>query len=351
MKFGLSFLPDSWPTDKSSADYFKEAIELCKIADQTGFSSIKMTENYLHAYGGYCPNPLSFLSAVASVTKNVRLMTGCLLPVFHHPIQIAAEAAMLDAISNGRLDLGFARAYLPYEFESFQISMDESRERFTTTIETVIKLWTETRVSVKTPFFAFENATSLPLPVQSPHPPIWCAAVTSRESFAWIAEKGFGLLVTPPIGGIENLIDHLAIYRDIFSEMHPNKPLRIAISLPILLNQKQNIAELQSDTYLGKYLNIWSDSVRCWSNSSSTDYPGYQWVAKKISSNTPSNMRSQFQAMVGTPEFVLDEILKLSKLLGITDFLWQIDFGSQPYEVSLNTIKLFSEKIIPKLHV
>ena len=148
MDFGLSFLPDSNATVKSASDYFSDAITLCILADKCGMKTVKMTEHYLHPYGGYCPSPLMFLSAVASVTKNIRLMTGCILPAFHHPIQIAATTSMLDALSAGRLDVGFARAYLPYEFEALNVNIDESRERFVETVSAVTKLWTTPKVSM-----------------------------------------------------------------------------------------------------------------------------------------------------------------------------------------------------------
>src|SRR3990167_7852138 len=124
MDFGLSFLPDVNHTKLPAPDYFDHAIALSKFADAAGFKTIKMTEHYLHDYGGYCPSPLIFLASVAAITKHIRLMTGCILPAFHHPIQIAAETALLDAISKGRLDVGFARAYLPYEFSAFGIDID-----------------------------------------------------------------------------------------------------------------------------------------------------------------------------------------------------------------------------------
>lgn len=345
MKFGLSFLPDSRPSDKSAATYFQEALALSKIADEAGFVCIKMTEHYLHPYGGYCPSPLHFLAAVASITKQVRLMTGCILPAFHHPIQIAAETAMLDALSQGRLDVGFARAYLPYEFEAFHIDMDSSRQRFVETIEATHRLWTEKNVSVEGPFFDFKNANSLPLPTQTPHPPVWCAAVNARESFSWIGEKGFGLLVTPPIGGLEKLIEHLQVYRESFEAFHPQKTPSIALSMPLLLHENHNEAIKQSDAYLKYYLDVWGEAVHRWSHTHSSDYPGYQWVAKLISSNTPEKMRNEHQAIVGTPRFAREKIEALSAVLGVDYFLWQVDFGAQPFEVSKKSIELLIEEM------
>src|SRR5262249_25121779 len=143
MQFGLSFLPDHSPKTMAPRAYFEAALELARIADEGGLGYVKMTEHYLHPYGGYCPNPLIFLSAVSQRTSAIRLLTGGILPIFSHPLKIASDAALLDAISGGRVEIGFARAYLPYEFDAFGVNLDESRSRFYETVRTVLRLWTE----------------------------------------------------------------------------------------------------------------------------------------------------------------------------------------------------------------
>ena len=153
-------------------------------------------------------------------------MSGCILPVFNHPPQIAANTAMLDAISFGRLDGGFARAYLPYEFSAFEIDMDSSREKFQETISAVRTLWLEKNVTCNSNFFNFKQVNSFPKPTQLPHPPLWGAAVNSRQSFAWLGEQGFNLLVTPPLTGLNDITDKLDIYREEFS---PNEEILIKL--------------------------------------------------------------------------------------------------------------------------
>jgi len=80
---------------------------------------VRTVEHYFHPYGGYSPNPLVFLSAAAAVTRSIRLVTGAVLPVFNNPLKLAGEIGMVDAISGGRLEAGFARAFLPHEFARF----------------------------------------------------------------------------------------------------------------------------------------------------------------------------------------------------------------------------------------
>lgn len=346
MKFGLSFLPDASPETKSGSAYFKEALALCDRAEKIGFDYVKMTEHYLHPYGGYCPSPLNFLSAIAARTERIRLMTGCILPAFHHPIQIASETAMLDNLSNGRLDVGFARAYLPHEFAAFGVNLDDSRQRFTTTIEAVQRLWSEEKVTIDTEFFRFQESRILPRVIQQPHPPIWCAAVNSRQSFYWIGEKQYNLLVTPPPGPIENIAENIAVYFEGVEESggDPDK-VQVALSLPVLLDNSQQVAEQLAKKYLSRYLEIWSDATRHWLGKSSSDYPGYEHLMKVIKNNSANKMLAERQAIVGTPETVIEQIEFIQKAFRVDVLLLQIDFGAQPVEVSLQTLDLFSSSI------
>ena len=71
------------------------------------------------------------------MTKTIRLVTGAVLPVFNNPLKLAGQIGMVDAISRGRVEIGFARAFLPHEFARFGISMDESRARFDEGLEQV----------------------------------------------------------------------------------------------------------------------------------------------------------------------------------------------------------------------
>lgn len=346
MKFGVSFLPDCEPHVKPAAQYFAEALLLSRLADDAGLHAVKMTEHYLQAYGGYCPSPLSFLSAVAAQTKSVRLMTGCILPAFHHPVQIAAEAAMIDAISNGRLDVGFARAYLPYEFATFGVPLDTSRSRFVDTVETVVRLWHEQRVSVSKPFFAFENANSLPPVTQSAGPPVWIAATRSRQSFAWVGEKGFGLLVTTMLTANAELREMIEIYRSSFAAAHPDKTPRVALSQPLVVDHDDRRAIANSDLYLQRYLEVWARATDSWTGVRSADYLGYSGMSWAVRSARPEQMRANASVAAGDPHRVAEHLARVREELAPDQVLWQIDFGAMPLEISQRTLTLFAQKLM-----
>ena len=90
---------------------------------------------------------------------------------------------MLDAISGGRLDVGFARAFLPHEFRRFGISLDESVARFDEGPEQIRRLLEEENLTMTGEFHSFEDVTSLPRPTQKPRPPFYTATPTTPEFF------------------------------------------------------------------------------------------------------------------------------------------------------------------------
>jgi alkanesulfonate monooxygenase SsuD/methylene tetrahydromethanopterin reductase-like flavin-dependent oxidoreductase (luciferase family) len=182
MEFGMSFFPDVKPDQKSARQYFDESLRLVDWCDVYGYSHVRIVEHYFHPWGGYSPNPIIFLTAASQRTTRVGLVTGAVLPAFNHPMKRAGELAMLDAISGGRLDIGFARAFLPHEFRHFGVSMDESVARFEEGIEQVRALLEGEHVRSNGQFHRYENVTSLPRPTQQPRPPFYIAAVGTSSS-------------------------------------------------------------------------------------------------------------------------------------------------------------------------
>src|SRR6266704_7056053 len=194
MKFGVQFFPDVKPEETSARDYFADSLVIAEEAERLGFTHARIVEHYFHYYGGYSPNPMLFLAAVSQRTKRMRLVTGAVLPVFNHPLKLAGEIAMLDAISGGRLDVGFARAFLPHEFRRFGRSPDESVARFREGIEQVDLLLTREGVTHRGRFHTIENTTSLPRPTQLPRPKFYVAALNTPDSFEFAGRMGYSVM-------------------------------------------------------------------------------------------------------------------------------------------------------------
>src|SRR5437764_2583755 len=212
MQFGVQFFPDVRPEEKSGEQYFQEALDLAEEADELGYTHIRIVEHYFHYYGGYSPNPIVFLAAAAQRTRRARLVTGAILPAFNHPLKLAGEIAMLDALSHGRLDVGFARAFPPHGLRRFGRSPDESVARFREGMEQVNLLLRHEDVTHRGRFHTIEKTTSLPRPTQLPRPKFYVAALNTPESFEFAGHRGYSCMAIGRVA--EKMRPLLAAYRN-----------------------------------------------------------------------------------------------------------------------------------------
>jgi alkanesulfonate monooxygenase SsuD/methylene tetrahydromethanopterin reductase-like flavin-dependent oxidoreductase (luciferase family) len=100
--------PARWPQDPARLHAF--TLELCEEAERLGAASVWFTEHHLFD-DGYLAQPLTFAAAVAARTRRVRIGTAIVIAPLHHPAELAEQAAMVDLVSNGRLDLGIGAGY------------------------------------------------------------------------------------------------------------------------------------------------------------------------------------------------------------------------------------------------
>ena len=109
MKFGLFILP-SWPEAEPShqSRIYHEAVEQIQYAEELGFDAVWLAEHHFTRFG-IVPSAIPFATYVAARTKTIRIGTGVSVLTFHHPVFMAEETAMLDVLSEGRLDFGVGR--------------------------------------------------------------------------------------------------------------------------------------------------------------------------------------------------------------------------------------------------
>ena len=158
MKVGLYFdlrNPPQWYQHPSQLYGF--TLDMCQEAEHLGCDSIWVTEHHLFD-DGYMTQPLAFLAAIAARTKTVRLGTAIVIAPLHHPVEIAEQAAMVDIISGGRLDLGLGAGYRVPEYDLFEADI---AKRYTATDQSARDIWQ-----------LFDTGGLTPKPVQE-RLPIW----------------------------------------------------------------------------------------------------------------------------------------------------------------------------------
>ena len=347
MEFGMQFFPAVGPDQKSGQQYFDECLRLTDHADTYCYSHIRTVEHYFHPYGGYSPNPIVFLSAAAQRTQQARLVTGAVLPVFNNPLKLAGEIAMLDAMSDGRLEVGFARAFLPHEYDRFGISLDESVARFDEGMEQVELLLTGENVSHEGTFHSFRNVTSLPRPTQQPRPKFWTAAFTTPESFEKAGRIGNNIMAIP-IGGSQ-MGELIGIYRESWKSAGHQGDGRVMLAFHMYCHEDEEEAARIARGPLNRYLKSLVDAAKDWVDGAASDnYKGYDKMIAALDAETFESQVEKGAAWVGTPEKLVEQIKAYADAVGgFDDASLQVNFNDMAYEDAERSVKIFGEKVMP----
>src|SRR6266481_3645899 len=211
MKFGTFYFFQA-PPGQRHADIIRHELEQIEWTEELGFDEIWLTEHHFIEYG-LSVDPAALASAAASRTRRIRIGLAAAILPFHHPLRLAEQMALVDIISNGRLDVGVGRGNRPAEFRGYRVPQEESRERFDEAVEILRRAWTEERFSYDGRFFKVPEVSVIPKPVQRPHPPLYQVCV-SRDGIENTALRGWPMLNSLLFGPVEQLVASRDVYVD-----------------------------------------------------------------------------------------------------------------------------------------
>src|SRR5262245_11967798 len=101
-----SYVPEA---EGEGPDLYRKWREQVVLADELGFTCAWFTEHHFHPFGGMLPNPRLLIAALAQHTSRIRFGTAVIVLPFYNPVRVAEDVAMLDILSNGRLEVGIGR--------------------------------------------------------------------------------------------------------------------------------------------------------------------------------------------------------------------------------------------------
>jgi len=198
VKLGLFYehqLPRPWEPD-SERQLIQDALEQIELADALGIDYVWEVEHHFLEEYSHSSAPEVFLAAASQRTKRIRLGHGIVQtpPPFNHPARVAERVAMLDLVSNGRVDFGTGESSSEAELGGFLIDPIDKREMWEEGLRVALRCMTES------PFtgHAGKHVTMpprnvVPKPAQRPHPPLWVAC-SRRDTILLAARHGIGAL-------------------------------------------------------------------------------------------------------------------------------------------------------------
>ena len=342
MKFSLFVHMERINRDQTQKQLYDELIELCKLADQSGFCTIWTGEHHGMNFT-IAPNPFINLVDIGRRCPNVRLGTGTIVAPFWHPIKLAGEAAMTDIITDGRLDIGIARGAYSFEYERVGEGIDAwgAGQKLREMIPAIQGLW-QGDYEHDGENWSFPKTTSAPKPLQDPHPPIWVAA-RDPNSHDFAVANGCNVQVTPLWLGDEEIESLMDRFNTACAD-HPDIPRP-----KIMLLNHTYVAETEEEIQQGaKDISRFYCHFGAWFKN---ERPIEQGLIKELSEEemariemySPANMLAN--NVVGTPEHVIER-LKHFEALGYDEYSFWIDSGMS-YEKKRRSLELFIDKVMP----
>src|SRR5437660_2647530 len=141
MQFGTFYFFQAAPGQRHE-DIIRGELEQIVWSEELGFDEIWLTEHHFINYG-LSVDPATLAAAAASRTQRIRIGLAAAILPFHHPLRFAEQMALVDIISNGRLDVGVGRGNRPMEFRGYRVPQEESRDRFDEAVEIMRRAWTD----------------------------------------------------------------------------------------------------------------------------------------------------------------------------------------------------------------
>jgi alkanesulfonate monooxygenase SsuD/methylene tetrahydromethanopterin reductase-like flavin-dependent oxidoreductase (luciferase family) len=217
VKFALFYeIPVARPWDRES-EYraYKNTVEQAVLGDRVGFHSFWTVEHHFLEEYSHCSNPEVLYGMIAAKTENLRIGYGVrLLPKpYNHPIRSAESAAVLDLLSDGRVEFGTGRSSTRLELEGFDVDPNETRAMWSEALHHIVAAWTEEQYMADGKYWKMGAPRRVqPKPLQQPHPPLW-GATSSPDGHREIGKHGIGVcsftVGVPP----EQLVERFDLYR------------------------------------------------------------------------------------------------------------------------------------------
>jgi alkanesulfonate monooxygenase SsuD/methylene tetrahydromethanopterin reductase-like flavin-dependent oxidoreductase (luciferase family) len=332
--YNVDFQPD---VHKSAGQYYGQILEQVDLLDSLGYSAVWFSE---HHYNGYSfGNPVVIATAAAMRTKRIRLGTGVSLVPLHHPLQLAEEYAMLDVLSNGRLEYGVGRGYMSYAYDLFGVDQTESADRYREGVKFVDDAWRANGpFSFTGKYLNVKDYNFFPKPVQSP-PPIYAAAARTADSYVWAGENGYHLCSSFFSPEIEATRDNIQRYRDaVKAGGHDLSKLDIGGVVQMYCAESKEEALRDGGRFATNYYRFFG----------SIDKRGSRPVVGNRFDNVDAvEFDRRNQVLLGDPEDLIQRIREIRDYFGANSLYLEVAQGGAPHRKVMAALERFGKYVIP----
>lgn len=310
-----------------AGDRYRLAAEQIAHAESFGFDSAWIAQHHFHADEGGLPAPAVFLAHVAARTSKIRLGTGVITLPMENAIRVAEDTAVLDLLSNGRLEVGFGTGGTRESFEAFGIDSDKRGEVYGANLKIVRDAWAGRDLGAGNQLYP-----------AAPHllDRVWLA--TFSTSGAKLAgETGDGLMLSrtqprPDDNPDATLWDLQNPIIDAYLAVLPaGRAPRILGSRSLFVADDRREALRLAEIGLTRVAARFAEA------------------GHRIPGNSVNDLIRALDSHVGTPDDVIASLKQDTALARSTDIVFQVHSIDPPHEAILRSIELAATEVAPAL--
>ena len=324
--------PDSGRSPGREASVrLRQLVEAMELADRVGLDVFGVGEHHRPDFA--VSAPAVALAAGAARTERIRLTSAVTVLSSDDPVRVFQQFATLDGLSDGRAEIMAGRGSFTESFPIFGQDLGDYDELFDEKLRLLLRLRESERVTWsgrhRPPL---EDAAIYPRPVQQPLP-VWIAVGGTPRSVARAGTLGLPLAIAILGGAPDRFRPMVDLYRDAASRAGHDPT-----TLPIGINTHGHIADDGTAA---------ADEL----------FPSYAAMMNRVGRERgwPPHTRQQFDGnrsaagplTVGSPDQVIEKILRQHEIFGHQRFLLQMTVGTLPHEKVMRSIELLGTKVAP----
>jgi alkanesulfonate monooxygenase SsuD/methylene tetrahydromethanopterin reductase-like flavin-dependent oxidoreductase (luciferase family) len=335
------------PTQQRIAEVVEEAV----FADEMGFDFFGLAEvHFSEVMTMSAPDVV--LATIAARTEHIRLrFVSTPLLAFNHPIRVAERLAMLDHLSNGRIELGTARSNQAHTIEAFGISVEETRAQFTDSLEVIVKALSQDSFEHSGPVWEIPARSLYPRPLQTPHPPVFASA-TSVDTHKFAGEQGFGVMSGNSLPGGWDFVQQCHdLYRESWRDgAERGRATNSSFgSFALRAHCAETNEKAREEAALAAFDAV--DLVMGWWTALAKKSSDYSYMAdlEELESrrrDLPYLIERAPYITIGDPDFFVERIERL-EAMGVDEFLLEID--GLGHEKQMSAIELIGREVLPRI--
>jgi alkanesulfonate monooxygenase SsuD/methylene tetrahydromethanopterin reductase-like flavin-dependent oxidoreductase (luciferase family) len=371
VKFGIFYehqLPRPW-SQTSEQQLIVDALDQIELADRMGVQYLWEVEHHFLEEYSHSSAPEVFLAAASQRTRHMRMGHGVVqtAPLYNHPARIAERIAMLDLVSNGRVEFGTGESSSEAELAGFGVDRESKRDAWLEGLEVAIRCMTETPFGgVDGRFVSMPPRNVVPKPVQKPHPPLWVAC-SRRDTILLAAEKGIGALsfaFVEPEDATKWVEDYRAVLRDRCVPVGLAVNPQVACVTPMMCARREEDAlahGLEGANFFGYSLahfyvfgdhvpattSVWDEFLR---RRGAMGYSPEAALASRdqvLGAKAASGDQTGLRGAIGTPD-QLRRFLRRYEDAGVDQLIFVMQAGHNRHEDIMESIELFGTEVLPE---